>query len=297
MKGWIMDGIAKEAADSIPLINSRIYLPTRLIHRINPSRMVDYLRLVHSRDILFMHFRSFFQFHRRVPASNSRVFITHLDAENLFDAKDIIILNKAKRLIFQNKSIHDYAISIGVNPKICLIGHGAVSNEIFFPSVTPPKERFILISGEYKPRKNPELLRSVVSANSEISFVLHGDGWESFFGVRVPRNLRLISFNKSQHPSLVRDATLLLSLSRNEGGPFPVMEALASGTPVVCTNTGFANEIVSEESGIVLANTPTVHEVTRAIHAGSQLKKMNWSRSLLPAGHDWETFGRTLYLL
>jgi glycosyltransferase involved in cell wall biosynthesis len=206
------------------------------------------------------------------------------------------VLNKAQRLIFQNQFVRDYLVSLGVKPEICLISHGAVSEKIFFPSQNRPSTNYILISGEYKPRKNPELVRNVILANQNLPFILHGDGWDSFFAGALPRNLVLHPFDKLRQPKLVREASLLLSLSLNEGGPFPVLEALASGTPVVCTNTGFARELVSEDSGVVLSDSPSIHQISQAIRVGIALKQKNWSRNLLPIGHDWETFGRSLYL-
>lgn len=296
MRGWIIDGIAKEAAESIKLSNSRVYLPTRTIHRMNPKISWEYYRLINSQDILFMHFRSFFQCYSRVSASNIRVFITHVDSKSSFDSMQVNTLNKARRLIFQNQSVRDYVVSMGVNPEICLISHGAVSDKIFFPSQTPPSTNYILISGEYKPRKNPELIRNVILANQDLPFILHGDGWDSYFDGAIPRNLVLLPFNKLRQPKLMREARLLLSLSLNEGGPFPVLEALASGTPVVCTNTGFAPELVLEDSGVVLSNSPSIHQISQALKVGIALKENNWARNLLPIGHDWETFGRALYL-
>jgi len=43
----------------------------------------------------------------------------------------------------------------------------------------------------------------------------------------------------------MRDASVFLSNSWFVGGPFPVLEALASGMPALATNTGFALDLIN----------------------------------------------------
>ncbi len=297
MKGWIIDGIAKEAAGSILLKNSRVYIKTRRQHYINPKRLLDFYRLQNSNNVLFMHFRPFFRLCENISARNVRVFITHLDSENLLGSKEVKMLNRAQRLIFQNRTVLDFAVSKGVSSSLCLVGHGAVSERDFYPSENLPSSRYVLISGECKPRKNPELVEEVILDNPDLHFVIHGRGWEGFFKNNKPSNLDLLTFDKIRHPHLMRNASLSLSLSKNEGGPFPLLEALASGTPVVCSRTGFASEVVLNESGVVLSADPSLKEITSAMKEAIRIKQKVYSQNLLPPGHDWPSFAQTLYML
>jgi glycosyltransferase involved in cell wall biosynthesis len=130
-----------------------------------------------------------------------------------------------------------------------------------------------------------------------LHFVIHGRGWEEFFKNNKPSNLDLLPFDKIRHPDLMRNASLSLSLSKNEGGPFPLLEALASGTPVVCSRTGFATEVVSNESGVVLSAEPTLKEIKSAMRKVIFLKQKVYNQNLLPPGHDWKSFAQTLYML
>jgi len=297
MKGWIIDGIAKESASSILLKNSRVYIATRRQHYFNPMRLLDFYRLQNSNDLLFMHFRPFFRFCESISARNVRVFITHLDSERSLGSKEVAMLNQAQRLIFQNRAVLDFAVSKGVSSSICLVGHGAVSERDFYPSENIPSSRYVLISGECKPRKNPKLVEEVILDNPDLHFVIHGRGWEEFFKKNKPSNLDLLPFDKIRHPDLMRNASLSLSLSKNEGGPFPLLEALASGTPVVCSRTGFATEIVANESGVVLSAEPTLKEIKSAMRKVIFLKQKVYNQNLLPPGHDWKSFAQTLYML
>lgn len=297
MRGWIIDGIAKEAAAAISLKNTRIYVPTRRHHQLNPRRLIDLYRLRNSDDLLFMHFRLFFRYREKFSSSNMRVFITHLDSKELLGVHEIRMLNDAQRLIFQNKTVLDFAVSLGVNSEKCLIGHGAVSERDFFPSSEFSPSSYVLISGECKPRKNPDLVRKVILTNPDLYFVIHGLGWEAYFKSYKPKNLRLLPFDKIKHPELMRNASLALSLAKNEGGPFAILEALASGTPVVCSRTGFATEVVSSECGMVLSAQPSLKEISNAMRKSILLKQKIYGQNLLPSGHDWRTFAQILYLI
>ena len=296
MKGWIMDGIAREAAASISLDTSILYTPTRRIHLMNVNRLWDIYRLKKFSSILFMHFRPFFRFCDNLQGKHLRVFITHIDPDKSFDNREIELLNRSERIIFQNRQVLESAVLSGLSPDKCLIGHGAVSDKEFFPSNVLNDSSYILISGECKPRKNPNLLLNVILHNPDLQFLIHGKGWDQFFKNQIPKNLSLTYFDRARHPELVRNASALLSLSLNEGGPFPVLEALASGTPVISTRTGFASEVVSKDAGIVLGSRPDVEEISSAIRSTMSLKTRVFDKNLLPVGHDWKTFARTLYL-
>jgi len=95
----------------------------------------------------------------------------------------------------------------------------------------------------------------------------------------------------------MRNASALLSLSINEGGPFPVLEALASGTPVVSSDTGFVREVISNTNGVLLLKNPALSEITQALIYCIDLKSQKYNRSLLEEDHTWPSFSRKLYLL
>lgn len=296
MKGWVLDGIAKEAAAALALKSSRLYLATRLHHHINVRRAFA-IRLLRKSDvILFLHFRPFFRVIERLPNSNVRVFITHLDSKEQFGEREIRLLNKASRVIFQNKAVLDYAVELGLSREKCLVGHGAVSEKVFYPLIQLPRKRYVLISGECKPRKNPELVVEVIRANPDIAFLVHGKGWDDYISNRGLRNVELQEFDLARQADLMREASAFMSLSSNEGGPFPVIEALASGTPVISTQTGFAPELVSKESGMVLSKTPTLDEISLAIRHAIMQKEVVLGKNLLPRGHDWNSFAEVLFL-
>jgi colanic acid/amylovoran biosynthesis glycosyltransferase len=97
--------------------------------------------------------------------------------------------------------------------------------------------------------------------------------------------------------------SLFLSVSRTEGLPVSMMEAMSAGIPVMGTDVGGVREIVSHGSnGVLLPPDPTPHEVASAIdafasmpeseHAGyAQRAWATWSADF-NADTNYETFLR-----
>jgi glycosyltransferase involved in cell wall biosynthesis len=97
--------------------------------------------------------------------------------------------------------------------------------------------------------------------------------------------------------------SLFLSVSRSEGLPVSMMEAMSAGIPVMATDVDGVCEIVSHGSnGVLLPPNPTAHEVASAIdtfasmpeseHAGyAQRAWATWSADF-NADRNYETFLR-----
>jgi glycosyltransferase involved in cell wall biosynthesis len=97
--------------------------------------------------------------------------------------------------------------------------------------------------------------------------------------------------------------SLFLSLSRTEGLPVSMMEAMSAGIPVMSTDVGGVREIVSHGSnGVLLPPDPTPHGVASAIDAFASMPASEharyaqrawatWSADF-NAGRNYETFLR-----
>ena len=297
MKGWVMDGIAQEAPAALNLENHTFYLPTRSTHRVR-NRPIFWRLLNRSDSIsLFLHHRPLLKYHERVDLARVRVFITHIDEREPLTESDFRILAKVHRIIFQNSNLLEWGVAKGLKRERCLVAHGAISQDTFYPSQRLADSIYALISGECKERKNPEMIRDLISRRSELQFIIHGDGWIEFFDRHTPTNLKILPFDKKQQAILMRNASALVTLSKNEGGPFPVLEALASGTPVLATDTGFCREIINQNCGVILDKSSTLDEISKALDAVLKLKKDVYLSSLLPNDYSWEIFAERLYLL
>lgn len=159
-----------------------------------------------------------------------------------------------------------------------------VDNEIFFPLSVEEGEarkrafaqrlglsedtRFILFAGRLHPQKDPILLvRSIAALNEpNIHLLIAGDG-ELADEVRSEieqlglstRVTMLGPVVQSELAELHRISSAFVLSSAYEGLPLVVLEALASGTPVVTTRCGETPKLLAADSGVVCEErTPNV---------------------------------------
>jgi len=125
-------------------------------------------------------------------------------------------------------------------------------------------ERFILCVGTIEPRKNLPILFEVLASRREQGLeiwplVIAGKpGWlyEPIFQRVAELGLQnLVHFTgffpDDDLPALCSAATLLAMPSRYEGFGLPVLEAMACGTPVVCSNTSSLPEVAGDAALLV----------------------------------------------
>lgn len=179
-------------------------------------------------------------------------------------------LGAAERVLYQSAFCKASADRfVGPCPGRWEILHNPVDVEWFRPAAQPAaRERTrLLCAGNqhaaYRVRSALDALRCLVDAglDAEIGFtgVL---GWEAPARCRrevdawvAERGLAdrvrwLGSYSQRQAPELYRDADLLLHTKVNDPCPGVVLEALASGLPVVHAASGGVPELVGSEAGI-----------------------------------------------
>jgi len=119
---------------------------------------------------------------------------------------------------------------------------------------------FILFAGRLHPQKDPLLLIRSVAALSEpkVHLLIAGEGeMKDEISAEVGRLglqgqvTMLGAVSQLALAQLHRVCNAFILTSAFEGLPFVVLEALASGTPIVTTNCGETPKILSENSGVV----------------------------------------------
>ncbi|MEB3181399.1 MAG: glycosyltransferase family 4 protein [Nostocaceae cyanobacterium] len=119
---------------------------------------------------------------------------------------------------------------------------------------------FILFAGRLHPQKDPLLLiRSVAAlADPKVHLLIAGEGeMKDEISAEVGRLglekqvTMLGAVSQLALAQLHRVCNAFILTSAYEGLPFVVLEALASGTPIVTTNCGETPKILSENSGVV----------------------------------------------
>ena len=124
---------------------------------------------------------------------------------------------------------------------------------------------FILIEvGELNKNKNQimaiEAMKELIKTNKNIKLLLVGKGkLENFYNEKIKEyhlqeNVYNLGYRKDI-PDLMKISNILLSLSYREGLPVNVMEAMASGLPIIATDCrGNRDLIRNNENGYIIRN-------------------------------------------
>jgi glycosyltransferase involved in cell wall biosynthesis len=143
---------------------------------------------------------------------------------------------------------------------------GSFRRELNIPAEAP----VVAYVGRNARVKNiPRLLgvvRTLLQANPVVRIVLAGEGLDPSLitGTDLAVVPRLYCLGPRRDvPSLLRDTTVLVLTSDNEGMPNVVLEALASGVPVVATDVGDLTDMLPQSCGALVP--PDIEQLASAI--------------------------------
>lgn len=163
---------------------------------------------------------------------------------------------------------------------------------------------FILFVGTVEPRKNlPTLLHALAAPGlSSVRLVIAGGrGWlsDEVFGLieelSLAQRVRLLGHVAPEDVvTLYNAADLLVCPSLYEGFGLPVLEAMACGTPVVCSNTSSLPEVAGDAALLVEPRDVAAwaEAIGRALGDGSLRAEMRERGLRRAAAFSWEQAAR-----
>lgn len=167
-------------------------------------------------------------------------------------------------------------------------------------------EPYVLSVGTLQPRKNYlRLVEGFIQFQAETGVTAHlliagGRGWlydAILAEAQRHESVRLLGFVEDNDlPALYRGASLFAFTSLYEGFGLPVLEAMACGTPVVCSNTSSLPEVAGDSALLVDPENPD--ELTEAMiraFGEEELREEMSDRGLAQAaGFTWGRSARQL---
>ncbi len=246
--GWVLDGICREMA--------RYGSPRHFFHYTQSGSS-----LPDSRAYFFSHHSFFGRCLRSYPFLWGRpllLFYTHPREGQDNKRRELIhAINRceAARVVCMNsQGVRDF-VREGLMPeKVTWVLAGAD------PDFFQPHERnhgAVGLSTAFYPRKSPDLILEIIRSMPHRKFILLGPAsddeasahrrWNQFkyFDelIALP-NLTYIEAPYADYPKYYAQMDVLLSPSKVEGGPIPLIEAMMGNIVPVASRTGFAPDII-----------------------------------------------------
>lgn len=305
-RGWILEGIIRESSAAVAIRPRIIWIPSKKRDILNVTNIVSLLQfLTISKSVLVVNQKLYLRL-RKIPGiwflaklgKCVDIYFTHeADISELAlycnadeDLRSVITLN------YEDSARLKKCISPRIQIKV---SYGAVNRSTYRPTLYQKAEnkKFVLIVGVMNQRKSPDIIKRIIESNTDIEFVIHGKNWNRLWADegRSPSNLQILEFEFAKHPTLIREASCLLSISNLEGGPYPTLESLASGTPVIASRTGWNPELVTSKNGVLLQDGFSDSDLRSAIFKAFEIKSKFGNRDLLPEEYNWERVGQTLF--
>jgi glycosyltransferase involved in cell wall biosynthesis len=299
-RGWILEKICNVIAKEGGYNTTTVY--TEGNDRLSTP-------LPAARAYFFSHYILYMSALEREPlvASGLRfVWFTHPNAGGRYSLQEIGYGLNNVTTVFTANSEHARLIAeLGVDRrKVATIFGGADPEAFVHKKRGHGKVGFV---GAYYERKNPDLMLEVIKAMPETEFVLLGpspdevensgllwSNWKRYEELSRQSNLHVISVPYSQYARHMRDIDVYVSLSRLEGGPIPIVEALLSNAIPIATKTGFAEDIITDGvNGHILEIECKLEHVVNKIRLAVADTETNVRKSSLHL--SWSAFGKKFW--
>jgi glycosyltransferase involved in cell wall biosynthesis len=224
-------------------------------------------------------------------------------------------LREANSVIAVSRALRDRVIELGVPASRVIVQYNGVDGEYFrirdksearAALGLTDQDEWVCFVGNLVPEKGPDVLVAALGYFRSLSprvpnVALIGDGplmhdlSRAAASVGMERHIRFLGRLPPEKVALWLSASDVLCLpSRREGCPNVLLEALASGRPVVGSAVGGVPELLSDETGLLV-----VPDNPSALAAGlEQALAREWAaarlRSSVPA-LSWTRVGETIY--
>jgi glycosyltransferase involved in cell wall biosynthesis/GT2 family glycosyltransferase len=183
------------------------------------------------------------------------------------------------RRVAMSEAVCDRLLAVGTPESKILLVRNGVDLERFQPA--PPSShsmKNILFAARLDAVKQPLLVADIAQALAKLRpqldfrFIVAGDGPEKERFQRRVRKLGLDAIfdfrgQVDDLAPLYTAADIVILPSRSEGVPLVILEALASGRPVVASKVGSIPEVLDPSCGILIEHFDSAAEFARAIHS------------------------------
>lgn len=278
-KNWILDTMAKEIA---------------VRHDGQANVLYNYDHLPMDSTVFVMHYSILpIIFGLNPNIERVGVYFTH---ESVAAEAFLTHLNRCVSVIVSTDVTAHRLVSLGVKPEIIhVVPEGSSPDK--WPSHRR-LERKVLISHAFYPRKNPDLILSVIKAMPERQFVLLGKGWsewERFSELSELSNLEIkMDVPYEDYPAIYEECDVYFSASLVEGGgPHSLIEAMMCNmVPVVSTTGNYREYIFNTYNGLLFNQNIKLEEIVELINIAFTI---DTDVSKTVRGFTWKMFAKEIF--
>lgn len=274
-------------------------LPLDLLHDVTGSML--FARRPNCRSVLTIHDLSSLT----MPGLNRRGWLSHrlFGRTSCRNADRVIAISEhTKRDLMQHHQVEEEKIRVVPNGLSARFQPATPAEVIRVRGALTGGRPFLLFVGVLQPRKNvPVLLRAYAAARAQgldrPLVIAGGKGWgyEPIFALVEELKLHdAVIFtgrvDDAELPALYGAAEVFVFPSLYEGFGWPPLEAMASGTPVICSNASSLPEVVGDAAILVEPNdiagfTAQLLRVTGDVALQTELRTRGLQRAAL---FSWE---------
>lgn len=265
-----------------------VFSPTHYIPRFSPAK-----RIATIFDLSFLHYPQMFE---------SR------DLWQLKNWTKFSALNASHIITISNSSKKDICDLYSLPKDKVTVAYPGFDKEIFKPPKEKEVENYTIYVGTIQPRKNLVRLMEAVARIEDLRLVIVGktqgqgrQGWKYDEILTTPRRLGIESrvmfagFVPTEAlPSLLAQAQAFVLPSLYEGFGITVLEAMACGVPVICSNVSSLPEVCGSAGLLINPNSVTqIEQAIRTIITDKKLRQKKIREGLLQVKKfSWDKMAR-----
>jgi glycosyltransferase involved in cell wall biosynthesis len=215
---------------------------------------------------------------------------------------------QAKAIVAVSKQVERELVEIGVPPERIRVILNGVDLQEFSPGESkrqtwglPEGVTLALFAGNAQtPRKNLDTVLRALAQVPELQLVVAG----TTTGMTYPQLVASLDLSNRVHfleyrtdvPELMKAVNFFVFPSRYEACSLVLLEAMASGLPVITAKTAGGAEIITPECGIVLPEPDDIQALARALSllaSDRNLRsQMGQSARVIAQQHSWANMAR-----
>jgi glycosyltransferase involved in cell wall biosynthesis len=213
------------------------------------------------------------------------------------------ILNLAHGIFVMNSADRDLLLSFGVRKEKIDIVYAGADPEMFkiLDSKSEKEKKTIGFClryeryPEYTGRKNHDLVIDLIKEVREHNVILLGKNWRSFERFKEIESLEYFTYIETEYENYCHYYNMMdifLSISKLEGGPVPLIEAMFCGVFPIVTKTGFAPDLINERNGILLPIDSKRDDILKTIYSAKLISREEVRMSVDKL--TWSNFGKKI---